>query len=238
MKKLNFGDDIVFDEKTHTYLNKKRNIAYLSVTSLIGRKNKFDAPAIAKKVSMNENSQYFGMTVEQILAKWENVSTEGTHLHNSIESFIDKKKLIEEFSDDMIPAIQKFSNLGIKGNLHSEIRVWNHEYELSGTLDIAEERDDCYIIHDIKTNKKVDGATLKKFSIQVNLYAWMLTQLLQESNDHRPVKIGNIIHYEKFVDNKKIDPVLLELPNVENDVEELLLERKKEVIMLNKFFLP
>jgi len=124
------------------------------------------------------------------------------------------------------------------GDLHSELRVWNHEYELAGTLDIAEERDDCYIIHDIKTNKEINSTTLKKFSLQVNLYRWMFEDLLKKIGDDRPVYVGNIIHFKQFVNNKKVIPTVLELLDVENEVEILLAERKKEVDMLNKIFLP
>ena len=142
---------ITLDEENHTYFDKYGN-KYASVSSLMrALMPKFANRPIAAAVAKRD-----GITVEEVLAQWEqkknNAIDHGNRIHNSV-----KKYLNNDSVDDiqMFPFLKKFKNEFYEyGVLKCEKDiVYSTDHLVAGTPDIEGYRSKKVIdIFDIKTN--------------------------------------------------------------------------------------
>jgi hypothetical protein len=200
---------LVFDAEKHVYKNKYTSDVYTSVTTLLGRyKEPFDSQATALKVAQREKC-----TVEEILARWKTINETskvyGTKIHNAIESYHKSGYIDPEYRD----LITSYRQLGIIDELDeilSEQQVYLHEFKIAGTADIIRhEKNGCFSVFDIKTNKKFNLASQYNtrllppfdhltsceytiYALQLSLYAYMY-----QNNTGRNVNQLGIFFYER-----------------------------------------
>ena len=84
-----FNKDIELIEPDHKYILKAEpDLNFTSVTSITSQYfAPFDKDAIAKRL-VETNRKYIGMTVEELIAQWDQSRDFGTLVHNNIESLI------------------------------------------------------------------------------------------------------------------------------------------------------
>lgn len=190
---------IHFFEKEHKYMiDFEPNVKYTSVTTWVHEQfEKFDANKIIQNMisgkSWKEGHKYWGLTPEQIKAKWnnnkENVSGAGTNLHFQIECFHNNKYIDYEYTNkDLLDYYllnnntdlnntslewQYFINF-IKDNLHlkpyrTEWNVFNEDIKISGSIDMVYENPDGTLsIYDWKRCKNITRInTFNKFGISL-----------------------------------------------------------------------
>ena len=128
-----------FMEKGHRYeyTDTKKRIGS-SVTGIIGNyHSKFDADAIAKKVSKTKTSEYYGRDPEEIKQSWIKKSEEGTELHAYGEALLQghdpiipdlpKAKWVPEIVNDLL---EEYSLA------KAELLVYSEVLDLAGQSDI------------------------------------------------------------------------------------------------------
>ena len=163
---------IVFDEKSHTYTIGGTVIP--SVSSIVHRYSPFDKEKVASDCSRNPKSEYYGMSVSDIIALWEKKSDEGSAVHEFGEACY----LYMTGNEDLIegPFASRLSANGIVAESPKEIAiakwwasqdwkrlcpiaketmVYNPLLNYAGTFDLL--LYDCivdtFILRDYKTNK-------------------------------------------------------------------------------------
>ena len=108
-----FNNDIVLLEPEHRYaLKSNPEIEFTSVTSLTSKYfEPFDKLEVAKRL-VETNVKYIGMTVDQLIAQWDESRDFGTLVHNNIESYINSESF-ESISEvtHAIKWMKKFKNL-------------------------------------------------------------------------------------------------------------------------------
>lgn len=213
---------ITFKPESHTYWDENGN-EYTSVTTLLSKEFPFDKEAIAEKVSGISSSRYHGMSKERILRMWNDSSEHGNDVHEAVENYIKEKKMPS--NPHIKPLVEQFSKLKFKGDLLSEILVWDEKYKLAGTADILECFDDCIYLFDIKTSNRINDDKLMKFSLQLELYRRMI-----EKRFNKPTKTTGIIWFEDYVMKRsKTKMRILQPLHLSSIVDELLAKRLKEI---------
>ena len=192
-KIIQLKNEISFDEEKHLYKDKNGN-RLISVSQLVHAYAKpfdTDGSIVAKCAAKN------GVSVEELKAVWKQINTDanikGTAVHKSIETFINTGEIKEE--DEYAGWAKKFKSIMPKGKLYSEIRLFNENYGIAGTLDMIEDHGDNEVsIHDIKTNKKLQkyspfknrmlepfsywhDCNFNHYTFQLNLYSEILETL-------------------------------------------------------------
>jgi hypothetical protein len=221
---------LVFDAEKHVYKNGHTKEIYTSVTTLLGKyKAPFDSQAAASKVAQREKC-----SVEEILARWKDINeaskTYGTKIHNTIETYHKTGCVDSEYKE----LINSYRQLGVIDELDeilSEQQVYLHEYKLAGTADIIRhEKNGCFSIFDIKTNKKFnlvnqyDTRLLPPFdhltsceytiyALQLSLYAFMY-----QNNTGRKVNQLGVFFYERDKNKFAFYPVIY----LKHDIEKIL----------------
>ena len=141
-----FNNDIVLLEPEHRYaLKSNPEIEFTSVTSLTSKYfEPFDKLEVAKRL-VETNVKYIGMTVDQLIAQWDESRDFGTLVHNNIESYINSESF-ESISEvtHAIKWMKKFKNLS-EFIFYPEVKIFSKELKIAGTIDV--------LAHD-KTNKK------------------------------------------------------------------------------------
>ncbi len=214
---------ITFTEKDHSYRDEKGN-TYISVTQLISQNfETFDAEKIANIVTQYQNSRYYGWTKDAVLNFWEKTKQTGCDVHSSIEDYIKHRK--KPKCENMLAAVNQFSELNFKGKLSSETIVHDEQLLIAGTIDIIEKHDDRYVIWDIKTSRTMYSGKLEKYSLQLEFYRRMLSKM-----KNIPVEIGGIIWLKDFI-NKQSDTKLTiaQTINAEEAVHALMNKRLREL---------
>ncbi len=213
---------IYFDEAAHRYTDADGR-EYLSVTQLLERMFPFDREGIAAKVVANPNSQYYGRSVDDVLAEWTAAADRGSEVHSAVETFIKRGR--EPQDPRLLPLVAQFKMLSLSGELLSEERVWDESILLAGTVDLIERRGDECVIWDIKTSKRISGDTHLKYSMQLEIYRRMAEKRLG-----LPARVGGILWYEDYV-RRGPDAVLTRMSpcDCSRSVESLLRERELEV---------
>ena len=112
MEKL-FDSDIELLEPEHRYsLKSEPEIDFTSVTSITSQYfEPFNKEEVAKRL-VETNVKYMGMTVEELIAQWDEARDFGTLVHNNIESYINNEnyEAISEVNH-AIKWMKKFKNL-------------------------------------------------------------------------------------------------------------------------------
>tara|TARA_B100001115_G_scaffold180121_1_gene171952 strand:+ start:1460 stop:2179 length:720 start_codon:yes stop_codon:yes gene_type:complete len=186
---------IHLDEKNHKYiLNDNKDIVFTSVTECISQYfEKFDKIKIAQKL-VSSHPKYIGMTMEELIAKWDESATNGTIVHKEIEDYINEKRQPNHQKSKI--AIEWLSKhlMNSKYQLFSEIIVYCEDLHLAGTIDLLlyDSVNEIYTILDWKTNKEISTKSFKgktgikpetrdlpdckftHYSLQLSLYRYLL----------------------------------------------------------------
>lgn len=176
-----------FIEATHTYMNGE--LEYLSVTKLIG---KYVRPFNADMVA-HMSAKRSGKDKNYYLNLWDlkrDIAVDyGNSIHKAIELWI--KYEIKPTQPHLLKCVNKFIEQFGGIAWESEVRLFNKEYELGGTVDLLSEN----IIADIKTNdtlkeekkgnfikpmNKVKVNNLNKVRLQTQIYETMLGKEMQK----------------------------------------------------------
>ena len=138
-KQLNTLSDPQFtlDKETHTYSHKDYPDAeFQSVTTVVGDHFEiFDAPRIAENLVTN-NPRYSGMTVEELMGKWNESSRLGTRIHEEIELFIYEGRTPTDPKAKI--GLNWLEQFKMKSDFEilSEVMVYSMELKIAGTIDI------------------------------------------------------------------------------------------------------
>jgi hypothetical protein len=136
---------------------KNPKLKYFSVTKWLSEDEEpFDAMAIASKVCTYKGSEYFGMDPNTIVKLWDLTGKRGSDKHQEIENWLRGVNPTCEFK-------KEFEQLGITPDTSwSEIKLYSDWLCLSGIIDIIQGGNKSYIVHDIKTFKKMTEDKLIK----------------------------------------------------------------------------
>lgn len=187
----------------HVYIHRDTGAKYTSVTKIIhSLVNPFDenavSLAITKQPLSRKNPKYHNMTQEQILEHWHmlnDVANEyGTKIHELIEEYLFKHKLLFPTAELDIKILKAYDNLNVDegDTIWPERIMFSAEHELAGTADLIIDIDEVYFdVGDWKTNIAFDfydsfgHKTMKKpldhlqdchfsiYTIQLSVYAYM-----------------------------------------------------------------
>ena len=101
------------------------------------------------------------MTVEELIAQWDEARDFGTLVHNNIESYInnDNYKDISEVRH-AIKWMKKFKNLS-EFIFYPEVIIYSKELGIAGSIDVLakDTKNDTYIIIDWKTSKSISKSS-------------------------------------------------------------------------------
>ena len=213
---------ITFRPEDHTYWDEAGN-EYTSVTTFLGKEFPFDGKAVAEKVRKIPSSKYHSMSVDRILKLWDDSADHGTVVHEAVEDYI--KEDVWPSDPGLVPLVEQFSKLNFRGDLISEILIWDEEYRIAGTADILEVFDKYIYLWDIKTSNHITDNKLMKFSMQLELYKRLI-----EKRFNKPVKLGGILWFEDYVMKRsKTKLKVFQTLRCEDSIDDMLLKRKKEL---------
>lgn len=234
---------ITFDEGPHVYtINGDSD--YMSVTTWNhSHFEPFDADAIITKMMSGRNwekSMYYGMTREEIKAKWEKnrdeAASAGTKLHYDIECYYNGMDVInntieynhfKEFvsdNKDLVP-------------YRTEWMVWDTELRFAGSIDMVfeNEYDQTLLIYDWKRSKEIrktspwskfaqtecinhlPDSNFWHYSLQLNTY-----KALIEKNYGKTVSKMVLVCLHPNEESYKV----LIVPDLQNEVKKLFELRK------------
>ena len=210
------------DKDAHCYKN-EHGQEYISVTTLIARLFPFDRNAIAAKVNNIRGSKYFGQGVDRILEEWSRSSGHGNRVHNAVEKYIKEKMMPNK--GELVPLVEQFKRLNFKGNLLSEVTVYDDVHRIAGTTDILEDCPEKIYIWDIKTFNKISDDKIKKASLQLEIYKRLVEYTLK-----KPAVPAGILVYENFVVDRKNTKlkIIKALPCIK-EVDKILADRLIEI---------
>lgn len=160
---------IIFNPENHSYQSiDNNNIEWISVTKLVSYfKNPFDADAVAKKVSKNKKSKWYGVEPKLIKEIWNNESKRatdlGTFYHNQREADLCSFASIER-DGVTVPVFKPLeSDKGTKiapsqklePGVYPEHMVYLRSKGICGQSDLVEVVNGKVNIIDYKTNKEI-----------------------------------------------------------------------------------
>lgn len=163
--------ELEFNEEKHEYTHKGKNL--ISVSQLINKYSEdFDSDFIIDKmigdspIYLGKKKDYIGMTKDEIETVW-NINKEaksryGTYIHNGAEYIcanpnIDLKEL-DMLRPEWKQVTKFFKDTGFKAQ-GTEVKVFNEELGLAGTIDVLlEDSEGKRHIGDWKTNLGKDLA--------------------------------------------------------------------------------
>lgn len=220
---------VVFTEENHKYESTDGEaILWTSTTSVISKfKQPFDKDAVAKKVSNNKRSKWYGKTPQQIINIWEAEGERAMELgnwyHNQRESDLLEFNTIERYGKEVpiitpiIEGDKKYApNQKLTEGVYPELLVYLKSAGISGQSDLVEVVNGFVHITDYKTNKEIkeksyvnwEGVS-KKMNAPVdhlddcnlnhyNLQLSLYMYIILKHN--RRLKAGNlVIQHVKFV---------------------------------------
>lgn len=190
---MQFLDDakkIHFDEKAHEYSIGEQK--FVSVTSFI---DTFSNPFDPDGAILARKAKELKTTPEQLKQVWqakgEAAGAYGTLVHESVEHYLNTGKIKR---NEHAATIKKFSkSFKFKGQLFSEVVLFDQELGISGTSDVVQIIDDQIVqVHDFKTNEKpltdfsfnkkmlppishLNDSKLNKYFLQITLYLYLLS---------------------------------------------------------------
>jgi hypothetical protein len=221
---------VIFNEAAHSYtsVDPSENIIWTSVTSLVGNfKQPFDAAAVAKRVTKNKKSKWFGIPAKEIEAIWKGESERamglGTFYHNQREDDLCSLASVQREGLNLpvyAPIVQEDGDKISPGQrlddgIYPELMVFLKSASVCGQSDLVEVVNGKVNVIDYKTNKEIkmksyvnwEGISQKLSSplghiedCSFNHYALQLSIYMYIILKHNPkLKVGNImIHHVKF----------------------------------------
>ena len=220
-------NSISFEEKYHVYT--VNGETYESGTRFIKKFiSPFDVELHSNRVAKKE-----GVTQEEILERWALERDSSTVRGNGIHKFIEDRQrgfIVRPPNKIVIPQYKQLEQF-LEGNkitrVFNEFRTCNHKLKIAGTMDALYWKDGKFCILDWKTNKKVsEENTYNKFCkypftkipdtelghyhLQINLYRYMITQVVGEE------LVGDthyVIHFPH-----EGDMAVFEVPNLQKEM--------------------
>ena len=237
---------ITFDEGPHIYtINGDSN--YMSVTTWNHKHfEQFDADAIITKMMSGPNwtkSIYYGLTREEIKAKWETnrdeAASAGTKLHYDIECYYNGMS-VENDSTEYHYFKQFVLDNGGLVPYRTEWMIWDTDLRFAGSIDMVyeNESDGTLLIYDWKRSKEIrktspwskfaltecinhlPDTNFWHYSLQLNTY-----KALVEKNYGKTVsKMALVCLHPNQLSYK-----ILKVPDLQNEVKELFELRKRTI---------
>ena len=166
-------DNILLDEKSHTYTINGLDSDYMSVTKWVhSHFPSFNADIIIDKMMASdrwEKSKYFGKTKENIKALWKRngilASRAGTKLHEDIEYFWNGDE--RENNSIEYTYFQEFVKHCASELLpyRTEMMIYHEEWKLAGSVDmIFEKADGTLVIYDWKRCKEIKKSNIFEYA--------------------------------------------------------------------------
>ena len=242
---------ISFDEGPHIYTI-DGDSGFMSVTTWNhSHFPHFNANKIIKKMMNSKNwpnSKYFGMTEDEIKAKWnENgriASEAGTKMHYDIECYYNYMDVeVDEDCKEFNYFLEFDKDHDNLKPYRTEWMVWDKELEFAGSIDMTFIRSDGTIdIYDWKRCKEIkkinkwESATTKcvnhlpnsnfwHYSLQLNTYKAILEK-------NYGVKVGDLYLVCLHPNNKNNNYIKIKCADLSNEVEQLF-ELRKEMLKNN-----
>ena len=224
---------IVFNAEDHSYKSVDDNkINWISVTTLVSYfKNAFDANAVAKKVSKNKKSKWFGLEPKIIKEIWSNEAKRATDLgsfyHDQRESDLCSFASIEREGIN-IPVFKPIeANNGIKFSpsqklepgVYPEHMVYLRSKGICGQSDLVEIVNGKVNVIDYKTNKEIKT---KSFVNWEGISEKMLTPItnLDDCNFNHYALQLSIYMYIILKHNPKLKPGKIFLHHISFEIED------------------
>jgi len=224
---------IVFNAEDHSYKSVDDNkINWISVTTLVSYfKNAFDANAVAKKVSKNKKSKWFGLEPKIIKEIWSNEAKRATDLgsfyHDQRESDLCSFASIEREGIN-IPVFKPIeANNGIKFSpsqklepgVYPEHMVYLRSKGICGQSDLVEVVNGKVNVIDYKTNKEIK---MKSFVNWEGISEKMLTPItnLDDCNFNHYALQLSIYMYIILKHNPKLKPGKIFLHHISFEIED------------------
>ena len=156
---------IKFHEQEHKYKS-ECGTEWKSVTSIIKLfQESFDGPAIAENCSKNKKSKWYGMSPDEILKAWDDISTTakdlGNWYHKQQEQLVCELNNIEK-EGDVLNIVKPLYEGDIKhspdqklenNHIYPEHLCYLKSYGICGQSDLVEVRNKKLNIIDFKTNR-------------------------------------------------------------------------------------
>jgi hypothetical protein len=195
---------MLLDSENHVY--RLNDTTYTSVTTLVHLCfEPFDADKVLAKMKITPQSQYYGMSKEEIKQVWkksaEEAQQQGTRMHSVIERYYKKEFIVEE--EYQLPEIKQFMVFESSHSLvpfQVEWRVYNTDVQLAGTIDFAALNSDGTLdLYDWKRTKQINTVnTYNKYSqtiglpdtnywhytVQLNLYKYLIEKNYDKKVNH------------------------------------------------------
>jgi ATP-dependent exoDNAse (exonuclease V) beta subunit len=150
----NSKESLKFVSKTHKYRVGKKELH--SVTKMVGKLFKpFDAKEVARKLASFPVNKLAKRGVRYWLAEWKKSADYGTEVHNALEDYANGEEvsLVDENYFKGKELLDQYLSEGY--HLFPEVRVFDEEVGLAGTIDLVMIKGDEVVLLDWKTNKKI-----------------------------------------------------------------------------------
>lgn len=202
-KELSVFNRITFKEKTHSYFIDGEPTNTLSVTGLLKKfKKKFDKQAIAAKVAKRRN-----ITIEALLAEWEDNSlystTLGTMLHKYIENYYCNTKSSYEACLKHVGHDEK---LKILENLPKLIGYFRNFYDDNKELECVKSE---LILGDIENTKICGTSDLLVFNNKTNKFELLDFKTNKKMESYSPY--GNLFYPFEHMSEGEINEYTIQL---------------------------
>jgi len=159
---------ISFNEENHIYTIENDNSQYMSVTTFVHSNfPKFDSEKIIDNMMKSTNWQknkYFGLTKEEIKAKWDATRDEAANSGDYYNEIITRKELPSNMKE-----MEYFKDFLADHNddnefkpYRSEWRVFDEELKIAGSIDMVfENKNGELLIYDWKRCRNIDKGNEK-----------------------------------------------------------------------------
>lgn len=224
---------IAFNDKDHSYTSiDGENIKWISVTSLISHfKQPFDAKEVAKKVSKNKNSKWFGLEPKEIEKIWNaeanRAVTLGTFYHNQREQDLCALASIER-EGTIVPIIPpvplspeglKYApNQKLDSGVYPEHLVYLKSAGICGQSDLVEVVNGKVNIVDYKTNKEIKMESYKNWEGVSQKMSYPVNNLDDCSFYHYALQLSTYM-YMILKHNPKLKPGFMHIHHVIFEIE-------------------
>lgn len=177
-----------FYDGTHTYFFGRQKLT--SVTTWVGQFfDKFDAKAIAKRLSYSPKYRALGMGMRAIMKEWKELAEHGTKIHDQIENSFNTGCDIDRQASAAVTWVIHELDYDYR---QPEVKVYDDELGLAGMIDLLVTHEDHTVtLVDWKTNKQLrdvgynnkkakdpivhlQDCNIDKYKLQLSTYSYIL----------------------------------------------------------------